>query len=312
MRKRIIRISLALFAILCLGLGGTVYYIDQIGKWAVERGATYALGVPTHLGEMDIGLTGGSVELGELEVANPSGFKAKDFLSLGEGRVAVALGTLMEERVEIPELTLRNIDMSLERKEGAANYQPILDNLARLSSGEAAAADSPGEKKFVIRKVNIEDITVDVQLTSIGGSLTQVPVNIEKIELTDVGTDSDRGVLLSELTGIITKAILTAVVRKAGGVLPDAIAGELGAGLERIGKLGGATMEVVGEVTARVGGEVKKLGELGHDLAGSIGQTGEGLKDAASKTKEEAKEAGKELKEGFGKLLGKKEKKDGG
>jgi hypothetical protein len=264
---------------------------------------------------MDIGLTSGSVELGGLQVENPQGFDTKQFLGLGKGRVAVTLGTLMEDTVELPELTLRDIDMSLERKEGTANYQPILDHLARLNSSAApTAAPTEGGKKFIIRKVSIEDINVEVQLTSVAAARTRVPVMIEKIELTDLGTDSDRGVLLSELTGIITRAILTAVVRKAGHVLPGVVAQELGAGLERLGTLGDSTIRIVGDVRALVGGELKDIGKVGGDLIGRVGELGAGLKDATGNVKREAKEAGKELKDGLGRLLGKKKEddKDGG
>jgi len=323
MKRRVFQIAAAIVVVAVLGSAGVFYYIDQLARWAVERGATYALGVPTSLGSMDIGIMTGRVELARLEVANPEGFTAPRFVGLGEGRVAVTLGTLMQDTVELPELTLKDIDMVLERRGGSANYQPILDNLARLGSKETPAAESPDSKKFVIRKLTIQDITVDAQLTQVGGELTRVPVTIERIELTDIGSQSDRGVLMSELTGIVTKAILTAVVRKAGHLLPEVIAGELGAGLERLGKVGHATVHVVGEVTALVGGKVQKIGERGRDLIEGIGETGvdvlrdprqagTDIKDAAGAMKDEAKEAGKEVKEGLGRLLGKKKKDDGG
>ena len=327
MKKRVLQIVGVFLVLLILGAGGIVIYVDQIGKWAVERGATYALGVGTRLGAMDIGILAGHVELAELQVDNPEGFEKASFLELGKGRVAVTLGSLMESTVELPELTLRQIRMSLERRGGKSNYDPIIDHLSQLSASDEPSAPGPapepsGEsKKFVVRKISIEDVVVDVQMATLAGNSTNIPVMIDKIELTDVGSDSDHGVLLSELTGIITKAILTAVVRQAGGVLPDAIAGELSAGLDRIHGLGDTTVKVVGDITAVVDGEVKNVANLGKNFLENLTQGGadaiadpsslkENLEESGDRLKESTKQAGEELKEGIGKLFGNRKKDD--
>lgn len=315
MRRWLVRIIIAGFLVLVVGVGGAIMYLDQLGRWGVERGATYALGVPTTLAGLHIGIISGSVSLSGLDVPNPEGFASKQFMGLGDGRVAVSLGSLMEDTVELPELTLRDIDLSLERRGGKANYQPIMDNLARLGSGgsgaPAAEQGQPG-KKFVIRKVVIEDITVDAQMTSIGGDLTRVPVTIERIELTDLGTDSDQGVLMSELTGIVMKAILSAVVKKAGSFLPEGIAGDLGDGLAKLGNLGETTVAVVGDVKAMVGGELTNISGQGREFLEGLkdGQAIEGVRDAAGSLKDGAKDAGKDVKEGLGRILGREKKKD--
>lgn len=311
-RRWLVRIGLAGLMVFALVIGGAAMYVDQLGRWGVERGATYALGVPATLAGLDIGIMTASVALTRLDVENPEGFAAKSFMGLGEGRVAVSLRSLLGETVELPELTLRDIDLTLERRGGKSNYQPIMDNLAKLGSTEKPAEPKQGGKKFIVRKVVVENITVDAQLTSVGGDLTRVPVEIERIELTDVGTDSDQGVLLSELTGIVMKAILTAVVKKAGHLLPEGIAGELGEGLARLGNLGDATVAVVGNVKATVGGELKQISEHSRELLGNlkVGGAMEGTREVAGSLKDGAKDAGKEVKEGLGRILGRDKKKE--
>lgn len=315
-RRWFVRIFIAGFLVVALAVGGAAMYVDQLGRWAVERGTTYALGVPTTLAGLDIGVLTGTVALDRLDVANPTGFAAKSFMGLGVGRVAVSLGSLMEDTVELPELTLRDIDLNLERRGGKSNYQPIMDHLAKLGSGRdpaGASANDQNSKKFVIRKVVLEDITVDAQVTTISGESTRVPVTIERIELTDVGTDSDQSVLLSELTGIVMKAILSAVLRKAGPFLPEGIAAELGEGLARLGNLGETTVAIVGDVKALVGGELKNISEHGRELLGGLkdGQAIEGVREAAGTLKDGAKDVGKDVKEGLGRILGREKKKDG-
>ncbi len=273
--------------------------IDRIARVGVETAGTYALGVQTTLGSMDVGLLSGRVGMSALDVANPEGFTSPHFLRMDDGRVAVTLGSLMSDRVEVPELTLSGIDMSLERKQGRSNYQTILDGLKKFESAEAApkpAAKQESGKKFVIAQAVISDVTVTVDMLGIGGGSTSMPVKIERIELKDIGSDSAGGVQLAELSAILTKAILAAVVSKAGGVLPAEITGELSAGLDGLRSLGGSAVTVVGNVTATVGGEVKQLGTAGKDLLEGVGTTGS--------------EAGRKVGEGLKGLLPGKKKED--
>ncbi|MCP4245739.1 MAG: hypothetical protein GY778_01700 [bacterium] len=281
-----------------LGAAGVVFvliltvflWIDYAAKAAVELGATFALGVDTSLNSMDVGVFGGSVEMAELEVANPEGFEADHFMKLDEGRVAVSLCTLMEEKVVVPDLTLAGTSMHLERRGGKANYQVILDNLKKFESkDEAAQEDGGGGKKFVFEKIAIRDVRVQVDLLPVGGKLTSVPVIIPGLELRNVGGDSENGVAMAELTNIILKAILTAVVDKGGKLIPGDVAGELSKGLDGLKGLGEGTMQVLGDVTAEAG---EKVGE-------AIKEGGKGLEDA-----------GKKLGEGLGGLLGGDKKDD--
>ena len=134
--KKLIKLVAVLLVLLVLATIAVALYIDTIAKTAIERGATYALGVKTTLGSADVGLLSGTFSMGDLTVANPAGFKSPYFTHLGEGDVKVALKTLRQETVELPTLTLTNLDIHLEKKEGEANYDVILENLSRFESGD--------------------------------------------------------------------------------------------------------------------------------------------------------------------------------
>ncbi len=300
--KHPIKIGIIAVGLLLVSLGvGSVLYIDRLARLGVEHGATYALGVPTRLGQMGIGLFSGRVSMNDLLVSNPEGYRTPHFLKMNEGGVAVSLGSLTKDTVELPELNLRGLNMHLERRQGTANYKTILENLEKLSPSEQSPAEPQGpSKEFVIRKVSIEDVTVSVQLASIGGDLTNMPVTIEKIELVDVGSKGAGGVQISELASIVTKAILTAVVQKAGNVLPAGMSDELSAGLGKLGNIGGATARVIGDVTAIVGGEKLQFADEGRKLL-------EGTGERATEKVDEARE---KLREGVGGLFGKKKDDD--
>ena len=300
--KTIIGVAVVLVLIVVVG---AFYWIDHIAQIGVEQGATYALGVNTSLDKMDVGVLSGSVGMAGLDVANPSGYESPHFLQLGEGKVAVSLGSLTSDKVQVPELSLSGIRMSLEKRGGKANYQAILDNLKKFESKkEKPAADEPGGKGFVFEKIAIRDIRVDVEMLPIGGSLTRLPVTIDRIDLQNVGSDSDKGVILAELTNIILKAILQSVVQKAGDILPADLTADLTQGLAQLEDLGKTAQMVVGDVKAQVDEAAKKLGEAGTKAAEDLAKTGEELQKGAE-------EAGKKVTEGLGGLLGgDKDKKD--
>lgn len=289
--KRLKKIVAVVIVVIVALIVAVFVWIDQVAKAGVEGGATYALSVDTELDGMDVGVFSGRVAMAGLTVANPTGFKSPYFLQIGEGRVGVSLGTLMEDKVVLPELILSGLNLNLEHHKGKANYKVIMDNLKKFESGEKKekAPEEKEGKRFVVQKVVVRDVHVEVEMLAVGGNLTRVPITIEAIELENVGSESDQGIPLAELTNVILKSILTSVVDKAGDVLPAGIKSELTAGLGQLKGLGNVSVQVVGEVTSQVT----------EQLTESVGKVGEGLG-----------QAGKKVEKGVGDLLdiGKKDK----
>lgn len=269
--KWAIRIALALVLVLVLAAVLAFVFIDSIAKTGVETAATYATGVNTTLEDISLGLFTGEVELSELKMANPQGFKGEDFFSLGTGSVAVSLGTLMEEKVVLNHLILDKIYLNLEQNEdGKANYQVITDHLAKLSSSaEQQEQESSSAKKFVVEKISITNVEVDAVL--IGQT---VRLTIPEIQLTDVGSDTPNGVVMSQLSGVILQAILQAVVENAGDVIPGAMLGGLSTGLEGVGNITQFGVETLGNVTDQAG---KALNQAGKGVEDGLKGIGDGL-----------------------------------
>jgi len=278
--KKFVKLVAAVLLLLLVAVVGIFVYIDSIAKAAIERGATYALGVETTLGSADVGILSGEFAMRGLEVDNPDGFDGDHFLRIERGDVEVNLASLWQDTVELPLLALRGVDMKLERTPAGANYQVILDNLKRFESNQSKApapSDESG-RTFVIREVLISDVNVEVDLLPIGGQLNRVEVAIDEIRLTNLGSE---GVSMSQLTDVIIQAILAAVVQNATD-LPTDLINDLGGGLAGLTGLGfDATFKVGGEVTALAGdvlGEVTKtVGGAGEHVGKEIGKALEGL-----------------------------------
>ncbi len=301
MKKKVTRLVAAAVVLVVLLVVGVFVWIDHLAKAGVEAGATYALGVETKADTVDVQVLAGQVEIAELNVDNPAGFDADHFVHLGRGRVAVSLGSLRQDKVVVPELTLSGVSVNLERKGSQANYTVILDELKKLQSGREADSAEPRQgKKFVVRHLAIDDVTVQMDLLPIGGELTRVPIKIQRLELRDVGSDTDEGVLLAQLTGIVMQAILDSVLKEGGGLIPPEIAADLASGLKDLEGLSTVAVQVVGDVTTMVNGEVKRVTDIATQFGDELGKPiEEGIEKAA-----------KELEKGLGNLLAPAKTKD--
>lgn len=294
--KLVLKIGVVCVLLLLVGVFAVFMYIDGIARAGIERGATYALGVETTLGQADVGVLSGTFDMSGLKVKNPEGFGSEHFLSLGDGGVAVSLGSLRSELVELPKLSLSDLDLVLEKKDGKSNYKVILDNLGRFESKteDPKKPDKSSEgKKFVVREVEITNVKVHVDLLPIGGELMKSEIPIDRIYLTDVGTDSDKGVVLGELSGVLLKAIMMAIVNKGGGLIPGDVIGDLSgqlANLQGLQDMGIGVVTGAGEqakaLTKQGEALVKELGGAVDDAKKQVEDAGKTLEDAGEKAGE--------------------------
>jgi len=248
---------------------GVFLYIERIAKVAIERGASYALGVPTAVDSVSIGVLSGESGLKGLRVANPSGFATPHFLTLDEASLRLRLGSLREETIVVPLLVLKGIDVNLEWNNRKTNYGVVLGNLRRRQSGGPPPSGEPGTgRRFIIDRLVIEDVTTRMRVAPLGGELTTREVRIPEIRLTGIGSNSDRGVLLAELTGVVVTAILRAVAERGRG-LPGELASTLRGGLSGLERI---PAEVLGEAGKAVGGAAPDLGERAREALEEAGK----------------------------------------
>ncbi|MEE9211230.1 MAG: hypothetical protein V3U29_01095 [Phycisphaeraceae bacterium] len=291
MKKWLTRTVLIVLVVVVVVVAVVLMRIDHLARRGVEQGATYALGVPTTLESADVKVIAGRFAMSGLEVSNPPDFDSPHFFTLDRGEVVVTLGSLMADTVELPRLALDGIDLNLEKKGKQANYEVIVENLRRLGSDQEADADEAEGKKFVIREVLLTHITVHAQLPAMGDKLREI--SLPDIRLTNIGTGTDRGVLLSHLSGIIIRAVLQALVQNAAELLPDAVLGSLDQSLAGLSGLGEVGMEAIDAVVQDVG---KQVEQAGQELEQTLDEAGEAL--------------GEQLRRGLGGLLDQTDEKE--
>jgi hypothetical protein len=303
--KWLLALILTPIALLIIAVVVASFFVNAAAKKGIESGASYALGVPTTLNSASVGILSGKLGLSGLRIANPPGFKADKFLSLGDGRVAVSLASLTKDTITVPEFTLDTIDVNLERTASSANYKVIMDNLAKLGGKGGEPKPAPGgekEKRLIINELTIRNVNVRADLLAGGGGLGAaigqaagpITVPIAEIKLKNVGKTGTgvggTGVTVKELSSIIVQAVLAAAAENGGGLLPADLLGDLKGGLAKLDGLENVGMEIGGKLRD-VG---KQLGqqaeEIGKDLEGKakdagkqLEKLGEGLKDILPK-----------------------------
>lgn len=287
--KTLIKLILVVVLLAVAGVLLGLVYVDRIAKAGIEKGGTYALGVPTTLNSASVGVFTGEFGMSKLAVANPAGFKEPSLLALGEGDVKVSLPTLQQDVIELPLLKLDGIAMALERGDKGSNVGVILANLKRFETGESAPKDQPKDsapgKKFVIKEVDIRN--VEVKLAIAGLSLPTI--KIDQIPLKNIGTAGEP-VDLPTVISIIFKAIVQTATQIAGPALPGDVLGELQNGLGSL-----KSLESLGvSITADFG---KAAEQFQQQVTGQLEKAGEQIKQGVD-------DAAKKLQEGLGGLLG--------
>lgn len=273
--KIIVRIVIALLALIVIGIVVSFMYIDSIAKAAIQRGATDALGVKTTLASADIGVLGGTFAMSGLRVDNVEGFTSDPFLTLEDGSVAVSLASLRSDTIEMPHLRLSGIDLAIDRRQGKSNYGTILENVKGDREADDSTPSGDDGPSLVIREVTIRNVTVRASFAPLGGEPTRVTIPIEEIALTDVG--GNKPMPVSEVAGVIVQALLSAVVEEGGSLLPGDLAGDLGGALSQLGDLS----ELGVGVTTELGDKAKELlegvGDLGEEAGKAVEDVGKQL-----------------------------------
>lgn len=267
--KKKVLIGLPLLLVLLLALGYvSITLIDHFAKSAVEKGCTQAMGVPTSVASISLKPFRGEGRIQGLEVSNPTGFKTPCFMRLSEGNMALEVSSVLEDQVVMNSVELSGIELYLEKTREGANYTTIFESMKK---GEQESQPKEG-KKFLVQSIVLKGIQVHVSSPGVGQRVNTLDVNIDEIRLENVGSDTESGLVMSQLMGTIVKATLAGVLDQ-GVKLPVVIAEELGVGLADLGMSGiKVTVKVAGKVIEGaeklIGGAVKGVSDTVRDVFG--------------------------------------------
>lgn len=283
--KWLLRIGLVVVLLVVVAAVAGFILIDNIATAAVKNGAAYATQTDVEVESVDVSIFGASATITNLDIKNPDGeFREKfdSFLKLGDASAAVTAGSVMSSLIEIPEVTLSDITISLVSfDDGKKNYEVILESLKRFQ-GDTPPEETEDQKQVVIKKLTIKNITVnydfarDPALGAVPAKGTIIIADKEPMVLTDVGSG---GVPMSQITADIITDILIQVTANMGSQIGDHVLGLTGSLADTVGldKLN-ATLEEL-DLDLDVGKQLNKLKDLGVDIGGGAGDVIKGAGD---------------------------------
>ena len=267
-----------IIALVIFGLGA----IDKGAQAAIEYGGTYAMGVDTSVETVDVAITKGTVEMGELNIANPEGFDTAHFFTLANTSAEVDLESISSDTIIVPSVVLRGIDVILDKGQDPSNYNQILENLARFESDETAPADPSKEgKKVIIKSLILEDINIHIaNMPGVSLLAGDVAINIPQIELQNIGEKESMNA--SDIFGLVVKTVMAAAVEAGGGIIPGDVLGELGNGLSGLTSLGDMGINAITDLDldGALGNVGEQLNQATQDVQGAVDDVANDVTDA--------------------------------
>ncbi len=310
---------LALAAVLLLA-GGLFFARNSLLAGVIAKAGTTALGTRTTVDGVETDFGSGAFAIRGLEIDNTEGYGEKNIFSFGAAETDLPLANLRKDPLVIERVALSGLSVSLERKNGKFNYEPILESLKRFSGesagekqpeGEPAEDTGPG-KTIRIERIDISDWTLQLDLSE---RIQLDPLKLEGWTIEDVEVGGEQAT--AELVGRVFNEVLERVLSEGLPGIPadlllqlgpelDALKGSLTQGLEGIGGDLQVEMDEVLQQGQEKLDSVLQQGRdaLGEGLEGVGGDLG-GLEQAGDELIQDAEDA---LKENLGGLLGGKKK----
>ena len=206
---------------------------DRALKAGIEVAAGNALGVAVSVDDVDLSIFGGEVEFENLLIDNPPGYQYDKLLELTDARIKVEIKSLLSDVVNIEEIKLDGLNVTLEQKGLTSNIQDIVKTISGKEKEQQKT--EPSGKKLHIDNLEISNVVVKVKLLPVPGKADTVTLKLSPIKMTDLGSDNKMDIAV--LSSKILLAIAEGIAEKGTGLLPDEIMGPLTDQLTDLGEI---------------------------------------------------------------------------
>ncbi|MDG2424849.1 MAG: hypothetical protein P8M22_12840 [Phycisphaerales bacterium] len=255
--------------------------VDLLARYALYRAGTDLMGVNTTASSVDLGIFRKSTTITDLVIDNPEGFKQPKMLVVDNMYIEGRLGTFLSSNIQVPLVSLDGFTMDLEQIGDRINVSEVVSNISK--EVDQPDDSSGGDVTLNIARLEIKNIklTAEGKIVSIAGG--RLDATLPKIELADVGTESDPDKLLAHVIGIMVKIVLNHIADNPIKGLSSAAISQVGnaiesiPGLKQVG-LGKPIAEAVRGVGQGAAGAISGIGDV------IKGATGHGSKSNTNGT----------------------------
>ena len=270
MKKIILRVFAVLAAVVVVAATILYFTINSIIASEIESAGTDALGVKTTVGSFRLSLFEESTSIADLRIANPPGFDG-EFLVLDRGSIAVSLGSVFSDRIEIRDISLQGITLDLVESLKGSNVGKIIDHTSSDSDDSSdSSSDDSSSQKFIIDSILVKDVEVKITVEPVTSQREPTTLKIAQIKMTDIGK-KEGGVPLDQLATIVVHSIVASAAKAAPGEMPNLLLSTMEGGLSSLTHvdLGGVQVDL-GKGLSNVVGGLSNVESKGEDAVGDV------------------------------------------
>ena len=218
-------------------------------KHAVEKFGPEITGTEVTLSDVDISLLSGKAAINNLVIGNPKGFKSDSAISIGTVELALDLGSLTSDKIQVNKILMDAAELTFElNNTGGSNISALQKNIeqrtasASGSSTNSGSASSSESQSMAVDNIYINKTKVNVVASALGGKGTGLV--LPDIHMKDIGK-SGKGESPAEVANQVFAKLSKAVIAAVSKELPtDQIKGAVDKALgdkvkEATGKLKG-------------------------------------------------------------------------
>lgn len=226
--------------------------LNSIIKHGIETVAPKVTGTTVDIGSIKLSPMSGTLTIKDVAIGNPKGFSAPHLFKTALIHVKLDVSSIFSDTIVIHEINIQAPEITAEKSLTTNNISALKKNIDSF----IPASDDDSEKQASSKKVIIEHFLLEggkVNLNITGLSKKGVGIKLSKVEMKDIGKDSDK----PNATEVISKtcdAILDSILSAISGV------GDFGKDLGKgLGNLGSDAVKGLGEGTKGVFDGVKGL-----------------------------------------------------
>ncbi len=249
-----------------------------------------------HLGHFRLNPYSGHVEVGDMQLANPTNFSEKNAVDLGLVTVDLSVLSLATDVIHVKDITVNGLKVYLDAPD-VENFKQIAENASGdKKEPESAAAEEPAvaEESAAVEEeeasTNETRVVIDcIALKNITIQYGMLPIPIPDFEIHDIGRDAETGEAQGATWQEAWLHILEQISSQAEG---------LGKGLFKFGKNGALAISDAATTAASVG--LSSLTDASEEVGDAAGKTEKALEKGMGKAMKEADKAVKFINGFFG------------
>ncbi len=249
-----------------------------------------------HLGHFRLNPYSGHVEVGDMQLANPTNFSEKNAVDLGLVTVDLSVLSLATDVIHVKDITVNGLKVYLDAPD-VENFKQIAENASgdkkepeSAAVEEPAVAEEPAAVEEEEASTNETRVVIDcIALKNITIQYGMLPIPIPDFEIHDIGRDAETGEAQGATWQEAWLHILEQISSQAEG---------LGKGLFKFGKNGALVISDAATTAASAG--LSSLTDASEEVGDATGKAEKALEKGMGKAMKEADKAVKFINGFFG------------